>query len=295
MNIRFLQTFKTILEMGSFKAAAEKLNMTQSTVTSQIQQLNYDFSLQLFEKIGRRMVVTQAGKDILPYINEILHSYEQMRHRNRTGGGLQGSLTVAMPETLLTYKMQPVLQTFRERAPDVALSLQTLNCHTIRDFTHAGNVDIGIHYNVGGYASSLMIDTLAQFPVSVVRASNLPPDYCDLQSMGHHNHSCLITNDHQSIYHKMLLKHLNDRNISLRGNMELGSVEAIKRSVSSGLGIAILPRFVTEDELLKGDLKEIECDLTSQSITAISIYHKNKWVSPAMALFMSLTQSHFNR
>ncbi|MFY4776502.1 LysR family transcriptional regulator [Metabacillus sp. RGM 3146] len=66
MELKYLQTLKTILETGSFLGAARKLNYTQSTVTFQIQQLEQELSVKLFEKIGREMVLTQAGEDILP-------------------------------------------------------------------------------------------------------------------------------------------------------------------------------------------------------------------------------------
>lgn len=71
MNTKNLVTFKTILEMGSFQKAADKLGYTQSTVTFQIKQLEEELALKLFEKIGRRMELTQAGKDIMPYVDMI--------------------------------------------------------------------------------------------------------------------------------------------------------------------------------------------------------------------------------
>lgn len=78
MNTKSLVTFKTILEMGSFQKAADKLGYTQSTVTFQIKQLEDELALKLFEKIGRRMELTQAGKDILPYVDMILQGMEQI-------------------------------------------------------------------------------------------------------------------------------------------------------------------------------------------------------------------------
>lgn len=80
MDTKYLITFKTILEQGNFKKAAERLNFAQSTVTSQIHQLEEELSVQLFEKVGRRMGLSQAGKDLLPSIEAILHSEEVMKN-----------------------------------------------------------------------------------------------------------------------------------------------------------------------------------------------------------------------
>lgn len=76
--------------------------------------------------------------------------------------------------------------------------------------------------------------------------------------------------------------------------MELWSIEAIKKCVSSNLGISFLPRFVVEEELANGKLKELRAGCSDVEITAIYAYHKNKWISPAMSLFMQLLKENFN-
>ena len=68
MDLKYLATIKAILETGSFQKAATRLNYTQSTVTFQVRQLEAELRVQLFERVGRRMVLTQAGQEILPYI-----------------------------------------------------------------------------------------------------------------------------------------------------------------------------------------------------------------------------------
>lgn len=80
MGLKYLYTFKTILEADNFQKAAERLNCAQSTVTFQIRQLEEELSVKLFEKIGRRMVLTQAGKEILPCIEQVLQSVEQLKN-----------------------------------------------------------------------------------------------------------------------------------------------------------------------------------------------------------------------
>ena len=92
MNTKNFVTFKTILEMGSFQKAADELGYTQSTVTFQIKQLEEELNLKLFEKIGRRMVLTQAGKDIMPYIDMILQGVEQIGNYGKSLSEISGSL-----------------------------------------------------------------------------------------------------------------------------------------------------------------------------------------------------------
>ena len=72
MELKYLNTFRMIVEEGGFSKAAERLNYTQSTITFQIGQLERELSVRLFEKIGRRMILTKAGEDLLPYVDEVL-------------------------------------------------------------------------------------------------------------------------------------------------------------------------------------------------------------------------------
>ncbi len=76
MELKYLYTFKTILDAGSFQKAAERLHYAQSTVTLQMQLLSQSLSTALFEKIGRKMVLTQSGRELLPYIEEVLAAAE---------------------------------------------------------------------------------------------------------------------------------------------------------------------------------------------------------------------------
>lgn len=290
MELKYLQTLKTILETGSFLGAARKLNYTQSTVTFQMQQLEQELSIKLFEKIGRKMLITQAGKDILPYVDTILQSVEQLENYGKETKELKGNLNVAMPETLLTYKMQAVLKAFREQAPGVKLSLQALNCHTIRDQVINGSADIGVHYDVGGYGPSMVIKELADFPLTLIASPSLENQFCDFTTTGQRNSVCLITNDRESIYQEMFDNYLKEKDIKLDGIMELGSIETIKRGVISNLGVAYLPRFVVDNDLENGILQELRTGLFDRKITAVCVYHKNKWITPAMELFIRLSK-----
>lgn len=89
MDLRRFITLKTVVEEGSFLRASQKLCCTQSTVTFHIQQLEQEFSVQLFEKIGRRMCLTREGKKLLPHIYELTRVMDTLREaaKKRVGSG----------------------------------------------------------------------------------------------------------------------------------------------------------------------------------------------------------------
>ena len=78
MDLKYLNTFRVIAEEGSFTRAAERLGYTQSTMTFQMGQLEQALSARLFEKVGRRMVLSQAGRQLLPYVERVLEAVNQM-------------------------------------------------------------------------------------------------------------------------------------------------------------------------------------------------------------------------
>lgn len=116
MDLRRFITFKTVVEEGSFLRASQKLCCTQSTVTFHIQQLEQELAIPLFEKIGRRMCLTAAGKNVLPHVYDLTKVMASIRQAARQDDEPGGELRVATGETLLAYKMPPVLQRFKQRA-----------------------------------------------------------------------------------------------------------------------------------------------------------------------------------
>ena len=80
MDLRYLQTFKEIVREGSFSGAARKLSYTQSTITFHMDQLEKELDTMLFEKVGRRMVLTKAGEEFIPYVEEVLSALDKMKN-----------------------------------------------------------------------------------------------------------------------------------------------------------------------------------------------------------------------
>lgn len=291
MELKYLYTFKSILETGSFQKAAERLNYAQSTITLQMQLLEQELSLKLFEKIGRKMELTQAGKELLPYVDNVLAAVQQMENYGKHGKKLTGTLRIAMPETLLSYQMPLQLKAFRKEAPNVKLSLQTPNCYEIREQIINGTADLGVHYDIGGYGPSLVVEKLGSYKLVLIGSTELSQEEQDFTSKGQRKNLCLLTSDKNSLYHKIFDEYLRTSDITLNGQIELVSTEAIKRSVMGNLGVAFLPRFTVEEELEMGTLQELFTSIPDKKVGSVCTYHKNKWVTPAMDLFIRLLKA----
>ena len=122
MELKYLITFKAIVEEGGFTKAAKRLNYTQSTITFQIGQLEQELSAKLFERIGRRMVLTKAGERLIPYVEDVLNSVDRLQNFEEDLTSWKGDLKIGIGETLLSYKIPPILKVFHEQAPMHACS-----------------------------------------------------------------------------------------------------------------------------------------------------------------------------
>ncbi|URZ18566.1 LysR family transcriptional regulator [Clostridium felsineum] len=293
MDIRHFKTFKSIIEEGSFSNAAMKLGYTQSTVTSQIQQLEQELSIKLFEKIGRNMVLTTSGKELIPYANELLDTVKKIESIGKFGDKITGELKIAVAESLMSYKLQNVLSLFKEKAPNVKLSIISLNCLDIKNILSKGEADLGLMYDVGSKNDSLITVKLADFTLTLICSPRLEQNKFDFCTPNQEINTSLIINEDESINRKILENYFRVNNILLDNTIELWSIEAIKKCVASNLGISFLPRFTVEEELKNGKLKELEAGCSDTKITAIYAYHKNKWISPAMSLFIQILRENF--
>ncbi len=287
MELKYLTTFKTIIEEGSFTAAAEKLHYTQSTITFQIDQIEQELSVKLFEKVGRKMVLTSAGKEFLPRANEVLEAVNKLRYLGGDVAECEGELHIGAAETYLCYKLPQKLREFVAKAPKAKLNIQTMNCYEIRNALVAGELDIGIFYSdVGGLGDSLIIKPLASFEVVLVASPNTAKRFSDFKTPNKQHKIPLIINEPNCIFRQIFEKYLQDNGIILDHTIELGSIATIKNLVQNDVGVSFLPKFTVENELKNGLLTEIETNVEHNKLTIACGYHKNKWISPLMQLFL---------
>ncbi len=292
MNTKSLVTFKTILEVGSFQKAADKLGYTQSTVTFQIKQLEEELTLKLFEKIGRRMELTQAGKDIMPYIDMILQGAEQIGNYGKSLSEISGSLKLAIPDSILIYNMQPFMQAFTHEVPNVQLVVNSIQSGEINQSIVDGTADIGINCEKDSYPDSVIHKKLGKYRAVLVASPFANNNLLDFITPHQRKPISLICNEPDGYYQLDIDKYLSEKDIILNPPMKVQSIEAVKRCVMNNLGIAVVPTYSIGEELKNGSLMPIKTELDEKTYDSFYIYHKNKWMSPQMKLALDLLKMY---
>lgn len=292
MELKYLQTFRTIVNEGGFGKAAKKLNYTQSTITFQIGQLEQELSAKLFERIGRKMVLTKAGEQLIPYVDDVLNSADRLQNFERDLSSWKGDLRIGVAETLLSYKIAPILKVFHMKAPNARLFLQAMNCYDIRDELLVGTLDMGVFFNdVGGFGTSLEATPLRAYDMALVASPNTKKQFPDFITPNQNLPVSFIINEPNCIFRQIFEQYLREKSIRLDHTIELWSIQTIKQLVKNDVGITYLPRFTVEQDLADGVLAEIPTELSGTAITAVCGYHRNKWVSPLMKLFLELCET----
>ena len=292
MNTRSFVTFKTILETGSFQKAANKLNYTQSTITFQIKQLEDELALKLFEKIGRKMVLTQAGRDILPYVDTILQGVEQIENYGKSLSEITGSLKIAMPDSILIYQMQPFIQAFLHEAPGVQLIIHSLQSGEVNQSVLNGTDDIGVNCEKFSYPESIVHKKLGTYNALLIAAPYTKSSLLDFITPNQRKPFSLICNEPDGYYQLDMDQYLAKKDIIVYPYMKVQSIEAVKQCVMNHLGMAVVPAYSVVNELKNGSLIQAKTELDEKIYHSVYLYHKNKWISPQMELAFELLKKY---
>lgn len=293
MNTKNLETLMAIIETGSFQKAATRLDYTPSAVTSQIKQLENELSIRLFEKIGRKMELTQAAKDVLPIIEAILNNVEQLNNYKKDISEITGTLRLVAPDSIFIYNMQPIIKKILHTAPNIRLIVNSLPSHEINKAIVDGSADIGIDCDKGNFPESLIHKSLRSVPACLIASPFVDPKETDFITPHQRKPFAIIGNEPKANYQMALAEYLDTKDIVLRPFMKFQSIEAVKRSVINDLGIAYVPKFSVEDELKSGSLVQLKTELDDRLYPTVCVYHKNKWLSPQMKMALRLIETYF--
>ena len=292
MELKYLNTFRTVVETGSFRAAAEKLNYTQSAITFQMGQLEQELSVKLFEKSGRNMVLTQAGELLVPYVDEVFQSVEKLRYFENDLADCQGSIHIGAGETLLCYKIPTALKKFCQQAPKAQIYLRSMNCYDIRNELLRGSLDLGIFYeDIGGFGSSLITYPIGDFPLVLVASPETRRRFPDFVTPDQTLSVPLVINEPTCVFRQIFEEYLRRKSITLDHTIEMWSIPTIKNLVKSDVGISYLPEFTVREELEAGELEIVPTEISHNRITAVCAHNKNKWISPLMRMMIGLSGS----
>ncbi|MFE5795318.1 LysR family transcriptional regulator [Streptomyces sp. NPDC056503] len=255
MELRLLATFEKVAEVLSFTRAAAELGYAQSSVTAQVRTLETSLGTELFERLGGRIRLTEAGGRLLPYARRMAELAEEARAAVAAGEPA-GTITIGTMESLTTYRLPPLLEYVHHRHPAVRLALRPTLGDATRQALRQGTYDLGFLMEAETEHEGLETEVLAPEPLALVAAPGHPlaaartaPATADLAR------TALVGTEPGCAYRDLFEAELAGSGAEF---LEFGTIEASKRAVASGLGIALLPRITVEEELASGALVALD-------------------------------------
>jgi len=279
MADRRLQVFHTVAKLLSFTKAADTLHMTQPAVTFQVRQLEDSFNTRLFDRTHNRISLTMVGRQVFEYTEKILGLYAEMDKSVRElTGEISGVLLLGASTTIAEYMLPPILGSFREKYPSLTVRLTVANSETVVHQIENNDIDLGVIEGPIGN-KKLMVDVCKHDELVLIVAPNHPLSGKKTANIKELLNYPYILREEGSGTREIITEELAAGGLDpneLEVIMELGSPEAIKGAVESGVGISILSRASIEKELRLGTLVAIKLKPTLKRDFSF-VYQKQKF------------------
>jgi DNA-binding transcriptional LysR family regulator len=292
MADRRLQVFRAVAKHLSFTKAADVLFMTQPAVTFQVKQLEEYFAVRLFDRAHGGITLTPAGAMALEYAERILALSAELDGRLKDmSGQVAGPLLVGASMTIGEYLLPQAIGEFTARYPGVAPTLFVGNSEAVQDRVAERTLDLGF-IEGDSHLASLQSESCCEDELRVVCAPSHPlakEPFALPASLTHHPY---ISREAGSGTRAVIDRYLQDAGVApdfLHAVVELGSPEALKGLVATGLGFAIMSRIIVAKELQLGQL--VQVPLRPRLIRNFSVvYPKERFHSKLVGTFLEFAR-----
>ena len=307
MEFKNITTFLKVAELRNFSKAAEKLGYSQSAVTIQIQQLEHELGVQLFERIGRGAALTEEGQSFVFYANEILGAAEKARDSIRKGRGgagpqdITGQLRIGSVESVATALLPGLLMRYHEICPGVEIVVQTSGRYELLEKVRSNRLDLFFNLEAKaqypGMERRLLKKERIIFiaPADEKAAGSWMDSRLRKGKFSAHSISSFpfVLTERGESYRYELERILAESDVELRAQLEIANTETIVHMVEKGFGLSFLPAFSAERAIKAGTVLEAATELPLVYMWLQLFYHKNKWLSPQMEAFLKVTEKYF--
>lgn len=292
MEIRHLQTFISIVELGGFTKAADFLGYAQSTITAHIQILEDEIGEVLFDRLGKKIILTNVGKELLPYARQMLQLYKEIKNITSEQKGVSGDIIIGAGESLSVYRLGKILKEYKRSFPKVNIILKNSICSDLRNRLHSGELDIIFTIEPKITDKDLIVKKLKDESMVIISEPNADIEFLSADSEKAAAEENIIFSEKGCSFRISFENYLKEKQIKYVNPLEFSSIEAIKKCVMNGLGISVLPFYAVRNEINEGSLKMLELKNPFDKYSTQLAYHRNKKISLAMSKLIEITLKH---
>ncbi|WP_313802317.1 LysR family transcriptional regulator [Cytobacillus sp.] len=279
MDFSWIHTFLVAAKNGNFRRTAELLYISQPSVTVHIQNLEKELGVQLFDREGRKMKLTEEGRRYIPHAEKLMETYQKgVEDLHSFNQGYTSKLSLAISPLIADTILPFVLKKYITIHPHVEISVKVLESMDIEKAVLNDDIDIGLSC-LHSTSPELYCEVLYKDEVKLIAqhdgldAESAPP--LDEEEVLMKNY--LLTDNHP-VYWETLSREIKYKFPSVK-MMKVSQIHITKRFIVEGLGVSFLPVSTVRRELIEGWLLEVPCSsikLPEANTYAILKYHHSK-------------------
>ena len=288
MELRNIETFAMVVENGSFSKAAEILGYTQSTVTVHIKQLEEEFGVLLFERIGKRIHLTEEGELFYDQAVRIIKAVKDADRVMTKDTEPSGVLRLGTVASLSSRRMPQLLLKLHEEYPKIEVRLESEAPGLLLDMLRHNELDILYMTSDQIQGDDLIVAYERNEPLHFVASSSNP-----IAKRKHLSLEEVIKEEFvisSGNYHA--LTHALGEAPDLDVFLWTGMPDLIVRAVADSNAVTLLPDYITSAALESGRLVRLPVKGIDEMFELKAVYHKNKWVTPEMEAFISIIKEN---
>jgi DNA-binding transcriptional LysR family regulator len=290
MDVRGLEVFLSVAKHLNFTRAGEEVHLSQPSVSVRIRQLERDLGSKLFEQLGKRIALTEAGQLLLPYAIRVMAAMDDALHAIDELKGLErGSLRIGASTTPGMYLIPRTIAQFKRQYPKIDVHLAVKDTRQIEEGVIRNEFDFGF---VGGHLAGDEVDVVTWIidhlvlvvPSNHVLARKKSVKVADLRK------ERFILREPGSATRAAVVNHLQKSDLKVETVMEMENPESVKKAVQSGLGIAFISKFAVETELKAKSLVAVRVKGLDINRELKIVYRKDKHLGRAAQTFIEMAQ-----
>lgn len=291
MDVRLLKAFVTVASLHNFTKAAEQLGYAQSTITSQIQLLEKELGVRLFDRLGKKVSLTPEGEHFLTDARQLLFSWEKAKGSLSHTNSPHGILTIGVNESVCSVKLPKLLEEYRRQFPEVEFHIKIGSTDELELWLNENQIDVAVLldklWNVPELTVKICEEEILGFFISpnhpLIDVKHILPHDVSDQPMLLVSHSSCWKNIFQAV--------MEEANESYRIMLETASISDLKQFAILGFGVAVLPLYAVRQELESGKLSILDWKGKKLELYVQVVHHRDKWLSPSLEAFLDICKN----
>jgi DNA-binding transcriptional LysR family regulator len=287
MDLHALQAFVEVARHGSFSGAAEALFVTQPAISKRVKALEEELATALFDRIGRKTSLTEAGRALLPRAKQLLDEAEDMRRfASSLSATVSGSLVMGTSHHIGLHRLPPVLKAFRAAYPAVRLDIRFMDSEQACHAVESGDLELAIVTLPSTVPDNLEVQAIWTDRLHVVAEPDHPLNTGRRISLGQLvTYPCVLPGS-STYTHSILKQAIGDLGPGLNVSMTTNYLETLKMLVKTGFGWSLIPHTMVDDEIAI-----IDTDLNLQRELG-TVIHRQRTLSNAASAILESLRDH---